>query len=102
LRFNPDDSDIDEIKIAWGADLRFLSARVSREIAVVLPLDRQANGSPRIKKGVMLSETWRRAATSCPARHGQSRGFAGSPTTTKGAQYFGSANLDHVGVGSAA
>lgn len=31
----------------------------------------------------------------------QSRGFAGSPTTTKGAQYFGSANLDHVGVGSA-
>jgi hypothetical protein len=48
LRFNPDDSDIDEIKIAWGADLRFLSARVSREIAVVLPLDQQANGSPRL------------------------------------------------------
>src|SRR5262249_56404303 len=31
------------------------------------------------------------------ARHGPSRGFADSPTTTKGAYYVGSANLDHVG-----
>jgi hypothetical protein len=72
LRFNPDDSDIDEIKIAWGADLRFLSARVSREIAVVLPLDRQAKPAHVAFKRSVLSETWRRAARSSRARHGQS------------------------------